>query len=954
MVYGISQLANAQEKYAVLITGDYAATNVPIEDQWNQGQGKSINGFEEFWYDTYLMWEMLVFEKGYSDENIFVLFASGTDFTKPNMWSRYTAAEHGLDHITDFSATITNVENVFTGLTTGSGGFPQVTEDDFLFVWTFDHGGPGPGQTGPVYLCLLDGNMWDYEFAALTDPIAAHKKVFWMQQCRSGGFYDDLEAINTVFHSACQPEEYARPADNVDLSGNQVEEWDFYYSGGDYYRHGEFNFHVYSATIGESPAFVDNYNGQPYTEADENNDNYISVLESYNWEDAHESIDVGGMYPGEDPLLSDLGNIGANTSLEYPTLLHTDITVNETYRGLIGISKDVHITSGKQLQLISNSEVYLLNNADLIVDAGATLIIEDNVTISGNATNKIIVNGDIQIGQNVTFNKHGSTGYFYGLVLNNSNMQTIIDNVTFNETQLGNYGSELDITNSTFNDCSWVYSFHGDVTIDDCIFTETTLFLENQANDPDLLAWVNNSIFNNTSSLVGIDLWNYDNYWIDNNDIMASYNGIQIFNSGNGNYIAQQIFNNSIHNCGWAGILAYGTNGIIEQNHIYDNQTGIKLMNKCNMALYGDPNANSFNETNYITDNDGYEIYISKYSFPWYFRYNAIIDEDNLGNPDDPMVYYEPQSGGFQLIDVKYNCWGNNFDAAEDLYPSGYMVNPTWCPGGGGQKSSEVALQTFLDGEEHFENEEYADAKTTFESVVELYPNTQYAGAAMKELFTLEKFTDNDYSALKQYYETNDSIQADTVLTKLATFLSNKCEIKLENWQTAIDHFEDVIDNPESTEDSIFAIIDLGNTYLLMGDSTERGTARGRMLQYIPKSREAFAAKRNYLLSLLPVTKNRQKPDNLFETSKQEILLQNAPNPFSNTTTVYYRLSEPCSVTLKVFDHVGREVKRINETTQNAGLNKIELDMNGLPAGIYFYSIFINGQLSDTKKMVLL
>lgn len=35
MIYGISLLANAQEKYAVLITGDYAATSyaVPLSDQ---------------------------------------------------------------------------------------------------------------------------------------------------------------------------------------------------------------------------------------------------------------------------------------------------------------------------------------------------------------------------------------------------------------------------------------------------------------------------------------------------------------------------------------------------------------------------------------------------------------------------------------------------------------------------------------------------------------------------------------------------------------------------------------------------------------------------------------------------------------------------------------------------------------------------------------------------------
>ncbi len=79
MVYGISQLANAQEKYAVLITGDYAATGIPTNEQWNQGQDRGGNGFDEFWNDTFLMWEMLQ-EKGYSPENIYVLFADGNDY----------------------------------------------------------------------------------------------------------------------------------------------------------------------------------------------------------------------------------------------------------------------------------------------------------------------------------------------------------------------------------------------------------------------------------------------------------------------------------------------------------------------------------------------------------------------------------------------------------------------------------------------------------------------------------------------------------------------------------------------------------------------------------------------------------------------------------------------------------------------------------------------------------
>ena len=558
-----------------------------------------------------------------------------------------------------------------------------------------------------------------------------------------------------------------------------------------------------------------------------------------------------------------------------------------------------------------------------------------------------MVNGNISVGTGVTFEKFDNGDYFFdGLMLFNNQLVTNLNQVAFNQTRLYNYGAELNINDCEFYDCIGINSYSGDVTIsnieeDHCI--NTGFNLTDQDGELFNIVTITDCYFkgDNTFYHSAVNIDSYRNFSIENNTINNCYFGMQLWHSGWGLSGNQNIFNNEIFNCQSSGIEAFNSLASISSNYIFNNNNGIRLYD---------------NEVNYITNNDSYEVYASTGSFPWYFRNNAIIDEDNLGNPDDPMVYYEPPSGGSQLIDVRYNCWTNNdnFDPAEDLYPSGYMVNPTWCPGGGGEKSSEVALQTFLDGEEYFKNEEYADAKTTFESVVELYSKTQYASAAMKKLFALEHFTDNDYSTLKQYYETNDSIQADTVLTKLATFLSNKCEIELENWQTAIDHFEDIIDNPESTEDSIFAIIDLGNTYLLMGDNTGRGTARGRMLQYIPKSREKFAARRNYLLSLLPVAKDRQKPDNLFETLQAGVLLQNAPNPFANTTTVVYKLTEQSAVILKIFDHLGREVKRINEKSQNAGLNKIELDMNGLPSGIYFYSLYINGQVSDTKNMVLL
>jgi hypothetical protein len=280
------------------------------------------------------MWEMLVFEKGYSDENVFVLFAGGLDYPHdpdancPSWWDdRYDPRAIHPDiidpldgHITDYAANIENVNNVFTNLAN------TANEDDFLFVWTFDHGG-WDGEH--AYLCLIHGEyMWDYEFAALTDQINCHKKVFWMQQCHSGGFIDDLQGEDTFIITACNWSTGASRADDETVYGDPAIENEVI--NGIEYHHGEFNFHIYSSTNGRSPAYYTHYpeyTGELYTDADSDEDGIISVYESADWEITHES-------QGENPEYSDLGNIGETTSLEYPTIINQDITSSQTVRGL--------------------------------------------------------------------------------------------------------------------------------------------------------------------------------------------------------------------------------------------------------------------------------------------------------------------------------------------------------------------------------------------------------------------------------------------------------------------------------------------------------------------------------------------------------------------------------------------------------------------------------------------
>ena len=81
-------------------------------------------------------------------------------------------------------------------------------------------------------------------------------------------------------------------------------------------------------------------------------------------------------------------------------------------------------------------------------------------------------------------------------------------------------------------------------------------------------------------------------------------------------------------------------------------------------------------------------------------------------------------------------------------------------------------------------------------------------------------------------------------------------------------------------------------------------------------------------------------------------LYQNIPNPFSNTSHVFYELTEAAPVSLEVFDLTGKSMTIINAGFQSAGKSLIKIDASDYPAGIYHYTITIGDQRS-TKKMVV-
>lgn len=82
------------------------------------------------------------------------------------------------------------------------------------------------------------------------------------------------------------------------------------------------------------------------------------------------------------------------------------------------------------------------------------------------------------------------------------------------------------------------------------------------------------------------------------------------------------------------------------------------------------------------------------------------------------------------------------------------------------------------------------------------------------------------------------------------------------------------------------------------------------------------------------------------------LLMQNLPNPFRAGTVISFRLESEQDVDLKVLDVTGRVVRSLADGRMPAGMHQIQLDSNGMAAGVYYYRL-TTPTSTQTKKMIL-
>ncbi|MDD4599334.1 MAG: T9SS type A sorting domain-containing protein [Lentimicrobiaceae bacterium] len=658
---------------------------------------------------------------------------------------------------------------------------------------------------------------------------------------------------------------------------------------------------------------------------------------------------------------------------EYNISSNTELTTNRISRFTTNINTAV-------LTLANNKEIHMYGGEIFVNYAGSLRLLDNAKIVAKRGYNKIIIDGSLILGSNVQFVTEnealleihlngnnfticsdikflGNGGGYIDLYLNNESGTVTIKNATFERTNVISKTAYLILDNCNIkNEAGYLYSKSGNINCTNSTFTNTGLYLYNSSGNLNELASVDGCTFtNNISGMYGLCIENYGKYSIMNNSIEGYSDGINLYYSGTGVAGNQKIENNVIQSCQMNGIIAYNSIGSVFRNKICNNYYGVRFMNNCNFALHGDPAAWTLSQTQQIENNINCEVYTSEFSFPYYFIYNSIVDPDNLGKPTDPLLHFDrPVYANTTKADVKFNHWGAGFNQVDDLMGNNtiFLTYPTWTPGTIPTTTADEDLYTSASN--NFADGNYQVAKSQYQLLIELYPKSKYAEAAIKELMRLEEYSGKDFSGLKAYLLTNDSITADSTLSKLADISANQCDVKLGNWSQAINWYENKILNPSCLEDSVFAIIDLGYVYSLMENQGLKSAYSGNLKQFIPETKEKYFEHRDYLLSLLPIEMMSDKLRNDLTNLSYGSLLQNVPNPFKGKTQIWYKVEKQANVNISVIDMTGKEIKIIEQGLKDKGTYKADFVNSGLTPGTYFYSLELDGKKSDTKKMLIM
>jgi len=156
--------------------------------------------------------------------------------------------------------------------------------------------------------------------------------------------------------------------------------------------------------------------------------------------------------------------------------------------------------------------------------------------------------------------------------------------------------------------------------------------------------------------------------------------------------------------------------------------------------------------------------------------------------------------------------------------------------------------------------------------------------------------------------------------------------------------------NEPSYQDSCYAVIDLGDTYL-----ESDGNSRGQLSQYVPASQADHLKTRSILLDSIAHLPIADSEVQLIPVAK---ITGNYPNPFNPSTTIAFSIPKDSNTKLSVYNIKGQKVKDIISGELSKGFHKAIWDgkdstNRSVSSGIYIFRLASDGKVSVRKAMLM-
>jgi hypothetical protein len=499
----------------------------------------------------------------------------------------------------------------------------------------------------------------------------------------------------------------------------------------------------------------------------------------------------------------------------------------------------------------------------------------------------------------------------------------------------------------------------------------------------------------------GINLINVANTYISNNSIISNKivsQGI-FLESCNGvirkNYISGHT--NAIHLGNSSPDI--GVN-VITNNLYHGIYVGTGSLPKMDARLFFDPPEyypiagynqiweNGGTTTGGPIDNDGSEIFFNNSNAVMQKGCNSIYD-DRAGGREHPPYNTKLLMNGIAIIGPIHIQAEGNFWSDNPQYPleerfgnllvdyEPFFEAPCEVPGGGEEgeelfvKSSageiidtlypiqrEIENPSSTDllyavAEEKLISADYEGAEVIYNQIVNGNDSLDIKLPAYRRLYDIGKLSLKPisyFNDLKNIYSsliplTNDSLRRD-----IFNQLSNLSLVGEEEYVQAIGEFDDVIQQNPGSEKAVYAEIDAITTSLLI-EGEDSTLHKGRLGKYLIKNSNDYSTRIDEILKKHFGSGAIQSEEETLPT--EYTLYQNYPNPFNPITTIKYDLPNAGDVSLIIYDILGRKVKELVNTKQEAGRYEIQYNASSLASGVYIYQL-ISEKYISAKKMIFL